>query len=38
MKEFFAMGGHAWQVWGAYGVTLALVVIEVVLLKTRSRK
>ncbi|HEX7249475.1 MAG TPA: heme exporter protein CcmD [Burkholderiales bacterium] len=38
MREFFSMGGHAWHVWGAYGVTLALIVIEVVLLKMRSRK
>jgi heme exporter protein CcmD len=38
MREFFAMGGHGWHVWGAYGVTLALLLLEIALLKMRSRK
>lgn len=38
LSEFFRMGGHAWQVWGAYGVTLALLVVEIVVLKARRRK
>ena len=38
MREFFQMGGHAWQVWGAYGITLAVLVLEIVLLKVRGRK
>ena len=38
MSEFFAMGGYAWYVWGSYGVTLACLVIEVVLLRKRARE
>jgi heme exporter protein D len=36
MSEFFAMGGYAWYVWGSYGVTLALLALEVVFLWKRS--
>jgi heme exporter protein D len=35
--EFFAMGGYAWYVWGAYGVTLALLLLEIFFLKKRSK-
>ena len=35
MTEFFAMGGYAFYVWGAYGVTALALVIEV--LSARSR-
>ena len=38
MTEFLAMGGYAWYVWGAYGVTFALLFLEIVLLKKRSEK
>jgi heme exporter protein D len=38
MSEFFAMGGHAWYIWGSYGVTFALLALEVVLLLKRSRE
>ena len=38
MTEFFSMGGYAWYVWGSYGVTLFLLIVEVVLLKKRSRE
>ncbi|HZM32941.1 MAG TPA: heme exporter protein CcmD [Burkholderiales bacterium] len=38
MSEFFAMGGYAWYVWGSYGVTFALLALEVVLLLKRSRE
>ena len=38
MKEFFQMGGYAWYVWGSYGVTLAFLALEIVLLRKRSRK
>ena len=30
--EFFAMGGYGLYVWGSYGVTLLLMVVEVILL------
>jgi heme exporter protein D len=38
MSEFFAMGGYAFYVWGSYGVTFALLVIEVYLLMKRKRE
>ena len=38
MSEFFAMGGYAGYVWGAYGVTFALLAIEVILLLKRKRE
>ena len=38
MTEFLAMGGYAWYVWGSYGVTFALLALEIVLLRKRSRE
>ena len=38
MSDFFAMGGYAWYVWGSYGVTFALLALEVVLLWKRKRE
>jgi heme exporter protein D len=38
VSEFFAMGGYAFYVWGSYGVTLALLAVEVVLLLKRKRE
>jgi heme exporter protein D len=38
VKEFFAMGGYAFYVWGSYGVTFALLAIEVVVLLKRKRE
>ena len=38
MSEFFAMGGYALYVWGSYGVTFALLVIEVARLLKRKRE
>ena len=38
MKEFFAMGGYALYVWGAYGVTFVLLAVEVVVLLKRKRE
>ena len=37
LAEFFAMGGYGFYVWGAYGMTLVLVAIEVVAVRTRLR-
>lgn len=31
LKEFFAMGGYAFYVWTAYGVTLAVLVVNLVI-------
>lgn len=38
MSEWLAMGGYAWFVWGSYGVTLAVIVIELVALRARKRR
>ncbi len=38
MKEFFSMGGYAWYVWGSYGVTFLLLLIEILLLRKRGRE
>jgi len=39
VSEFFAMGGYAFYVWGSYGVTFALLALEVfVLLKRKKRE
>jgi heme exporter protein D len=38
MSEFLAMGGYAWYVWGSYGVTLALLCMETLLLLRRSKR
>ena len=37
LSEFFAMDGYALYVWGAYGVTGLVMVIEVILLVRRKR-
>jgi heme exporter protein D len=36
-SEFFAMGGYALYVWGSFGVTAGLIVVEIVLLGGRRR-
>lgn len=38
MSEFLAMGGYGFYVWGSYGVTFALLALEVVLLRGRYKK
>ena len=38
MSEFFAMGGYAWYVWGSYGVTFFLLLVEILVLKKRLRE
>jgi heme exporter protein CcmD len=38
MTEFLAMGGYGGYVWGAYGVTAALLAIEIFLLLKRKRE
>lgn len=38
MNEFFSMGGYAWYVWGSYGVTFLLLLLEVILLAKRSKR
>lgn len=36
-NDFFAMGGYALYVWGSYGVTLVLMITEIILLILRKR-
>ena len=36
-SEFFAMGGYAFYVWGAYGATALLLAIEIVAVGARLR-
>jgi heme exporter protein D len=38
MMEFLSMGGYAWYVWGSYGVAALCFLIELVLLRKRSRE
>jgi heme exporter protein D len=38
MSDFLAMGGYAFYVWGSYGVTFALLAIEVFVLLKRKRE
>ena len=37
VSEFFAMGGYALYVWGSFGVTAAVICMEIVLLGSRRR-
>jgi len=36
--EFFHMGGYALYVWGSFGATLLLMILEPILLQGRRRK
>jgi len=38
MMDWLAMGGYAGYVWGSYGVTLAVIVGELILLGRRRRR
>ena len=37
-SEFLAMGGYGLYVWGSYGVTVALLGLEVILLMKRTQQ
>jgi heme exporter protein D len=37
LADFFAMGGYGFYVWGAYLVTAALIVVEIVAVRARLR-
>jgi heme exporter protein D len=37
VAEFFHMGGYAFYVWGSFGATLLLMVVEPILLRGRRR-
>jgi len=38
MSDFFAMGGYAFYVWGSYGVTFLLLLLELIMLRKRARE
>jgi len=38
MSDFWAMGGYAWYVWGSYGVTAVVLILEVIALRRRARE
>ena len=38
MSDFLSMGGYAWYVWGSYGVTVLVLVLEVMALRRRVRE
>jgi heme exporter protein D len=38
MSEFLAMGGYGFYVWSSYGVTFALLALEVILLIRKVRE
>jgi len=37
LEAFLAMGGYGVFVWGAYGLTVAAIVLEIVLIARRKR-
>ena len=37
-EDFWAMGGYAFYVWGAYAVTTLVMLAEIVLLGARHRR
>jgi heme exporter protein D len=37
VTEFLAMGGHGAYVWSAYGITLAVLIINVWLVRSKRR-
>lgn len=38
LADFLAMGGRGFFVWGSYGVSFALLVLELVLLSRRRKQ
>lgn len=38
VENFLNMGGYAWYVWGSYGVTVAVLVAEMLSLRARRRR
>ncbi|WP_293644823.1 heme exporter protein CcmD [Thiolapillus sp.] len=37
LSEFFAMGGYALYVWGSFGVTALLMIVEPLLVRQRRK-
>lgn len=37
IAEFFNMGGYAFYVWGSYGVTVLVFVVEILMVKHKRK-
>jgi heme exporter protein D len=35
VSEFFAMGGYAFYVWGSFGLTAAVMAMEILLIRSQ---
>lgn len=38
VSDFFAMGGYAFYVWGSFGLTAAVMVGEMLLIRSQRRE
>jgi heme exporter protein D len=38
ISEFFVMGGYAFYVWGSFGLTALVAVIEILLVKSQRKE
>ena len=38
VSEFFSMGGYALYVWGSFGLTAAIMVVEPLLIRRQRRE
>jgi heme exporter protein D len=38
VSEFFAMGGYALYVWGSFGATALVMLIELLLIRSRRKE
>ena len=38
VSDFFNMGGYAFYVWGSFGLTAALMVLEMLLIRSQRRE
>ncbi len=36
--DFFAMGGYAFYVWGSFGITALVVIVEMLLVRSRRKE
>lgn len=38
ISDFFAMGGYAFYVWGSFGLTAGVMVLEMLLIRSQRRE
>ena len=38
VSEFFAMGGYGFYVWGSFGLTAAVMLIETLLIRSQRKE